>query len=337
MLRRIRPKRFDTAVSLVAEHVEPPAALKTAVLFLVFNRPSVTRQVFEAIRRAQPPRLYIAADGPRVDHPEDAWGCAETRKIATQVDWPCELETLFRDKNLGCHRAVSGALDWFFATEEMGIILEDDCLPNYSFFWFCQELLERFKNDRRIMAISGNNFQHGRLRGDGSYYFSRYPHCWGWASWKRAWQYFDRELSKWPALRQTEWLLNISSRDHVLAHYWKSRFDRCFQGEIDSWGYRWLFSCWLEGGLSCLPNTNLVSNIGFNSHATHTKNGDEAVTGLPTCELRWPLVHPKVIQQHSVADRYTERRVYKITRLNSMASYVKQQLTRLLRNVRELI
>ena len=156
--------------------------LETPVLFLVFNRPDTTAQVFEAIRQAKPPRLYVASDGAREDKEGELEKVKQVREIVSQVDWNCEVKTLFRDKNLGCKIAVSSAIDWFFEQEEMGIILEDDCLPHPTFFRFCQELLERYRDDERIGMISGNNFQFGRKCTDYSYYFSMYSHIWGWAS-----------------------------------------------------------------------------------------------------------------------------------------------------------
>ena len=166
------------------------------ILFLIFNRPETTKKVFSAIKEVQPPRLYIAADGPRSEQPDEADHCELARTIATKVDWDCEVKTLFRDQNLGIRIAVSQAIDWFFEQEPEGIILEDDCLPDQSFFWFCKELLEKYRNDTRIMHIGGTNFQFGKNRTNYSYYFSRYAHIWGWASWRRAWEYYDEKLKK---------------------------------------------------------------------------------------------------------------------------------------------
>ena len=309
-------------MSLVTEHVEQPAALKTAVLFLVFNRPSVTRQVFEAIRRAQPPCLYIAADGPRADHPEDASRCAEAREIATQVDWPCKLETLFRNENLGCRRAVSSALDWFFTTEEMGIILEDDCLPARSWFPFAEEMLVRYRDDERVMCISADHFHGDACRPEHSYLFSIYNHCWGWASWRRAWRYYDHEMRHWPHLRNTNWLLHLGCGDRLFKTYWTRLFDTAYEElKVDSWSYRWTFSCWMQNGLTIIPARNLVTNIGFGADATHTRSGLE----LPREELTFPLSHPPTMVRDVDADRWTKVHVFDIT----LWGLVKQTLRRL--------
>ena len=181
---------------------EPPFSVNTPVLFLIFNRPETTEIVFSVIRKAEPPRLYVAADGPRPDYPNDAESCEIVRAIATDVNWDCKVKTLFRDQNLGCKLAASKAIDWFFEQELEGIILEDDCLPDQSFFWFCQELLGKYRDDTRIMHIGGTNFQFGKERTKYSYYFSRYAHVWGWASWRRAWKFYDVEMKNWRDCRK---------------------------------------------------------------------------------------------------------------------------------------
>lgn len=205
--------------------------MKSAVLFLVFNRPEPTARVFEAIRYARPPRLYVAADGPRVQREGEGELVRRVRQIATTVDWPCSVYTLFREHNLGCKRAVSEAISWFFENEEQGIILEDDCLPNPDFFSFCDVLLERYKDDPRVWMITGNNFQDGQKRGNGSYYFSRYSHIWGWATWRRAWRCYDRDLSFWPEWKSSaDWLKKMP--DKIERRYWDRVFDQTYNGKI---------------------------------------------------------------------------------------------------------
>lgn len=280
----------------------PLEPLNTAVLFLVFNRPDVTEQVFEAIRKARPPRLYVAADGPRAAREGEAERCAEVRRIATAVDWPCELKTLFREKNLGCKHAVSRGINWFFEHEEQGIILEDDCLPNQCFFHFCQDLLNRYATDERVWVITGDNFQNGIKRGEASYYFSRYNHVWGWASWRRAWTKADMELRFWP-----EWKISQDWKsfwsDLVTRRYWEKIFDQMYRGEIDTWDYPWTASVWHHGGLTATPNVNLVTNIGFGEHATHTLSSDSPLSGISTHTLS-TLTHPNMVQHEIAADLY---------------------------------
>jgi hypothetical protein len=284
----------------------PPHPLKTAVLFLIFNRPDTTKQVFEAIRKAKPPRLYIAADGPRSDKPGEAEKVEETRRIATQVDWDCEVKTLFREKNLGCRVGVSSGIDWFFENEEEGIILEDDCLPSQSFFWFCEELLERFRTDERIFIISGDNFQFGKRRTSESYYFSRYTHIWGWASWRRTWQKYDVEMKLWPTVRDGKWLYDIL-QDRKDVNYWQNIYERVFNNKIDTWDYQVNFSCWVNSSLNIIPNNNLVSNIGFGADSTHTADGNSPFFKIPHCELSFPLKHPTIMVRDALADGITKR------------------------------
>lgn len=286
----------------MTESFNPPAPLQTAVLFLVFNRPDTTAQVFEAIRKAQPPRLYVAADGPRANREGEAEKVAKVREIATAVDWPCEVKTLFREQNLGCKYAVSGAITWFFEHEEQGIILEDDCLPHPDFFHFCNTLLERYAKDEQVSVITGNNFQNGHKRGAASYYFSKYNHCWGWATWRRAWQYYQGDLPFWP-----EWSQSAAWRektpDAVERRYWSQIFERVRAGQIDSWAYPWTASLWHHGGLTATPNVNLVSNIGFGPDSTHTASADSPLAAMATGTIG-ELKHPAFVEQDVEADRY---------------------------------
>lgn len=278
------------------------ASLQTPVLFLVFNRPDTTLRVFEAIRQAKPPRLYVAADGPRVGRAGEAERVAKVREIATAVDWPCEVITLFRDKNLGCKYAVSSAINWFFEKEKQGIILEDDCLPQPDFFPFCEALLDRYVSDERVSVITGDNFQGGKRRGDGSYYFSRYNHVWGWASWRRAWQVYDRDLTFWPEWKDSDSWRN-EFPDRVERRYWGRIFNRMYAQQIDTWDYPWTASVWYRGGLTVTPNVNLVSNIGFGTDSTHTTSADSPLAEMSTSPIGG-LVHPVNIAQDLAADRY---------------------------------
>jgi len=199
-------------------------SLKVPVLFLIFNRSDTTQLVFNEIRKAQPAQLFIAADGPRKDRPEDIENCRKVREIIRQVDWDCSVSTLFRDENLGCKRGVSSAIDWFFSHVDEGIILEDDCVPDPSFFPFCQELLERYRDDERIMVISGDNLQFGRRKSQYSYYFSRCFHLWGWATWKRAWDNYDIKMELWPKIKETGRLKDIL-HDPNAEKYWEIIFN----------------------------------------------------------------------------------------------------------------
>ncbi len=309
----------------------PPHPLKTAVLFLVFNRPDTTKQVFESIRKAKPPRLYIAADGPRVNKPGELEKCEQVQQIAAQVDWVCEVKTLFRNKNLGCRVAVSSAIDWFFENEEEGIILEDDCLPDLSWFPFAEEMLDRYREDKRIMCITADHFHGDAHRPEHSYYFGIYNHCWGWASWKRAWSYYDHEMKYWPIVRDTPWLLEIGNGNRFFQDYWKRIFDMAYEGiRVDTWDYRWTFSCWLQHGLTILPAKNLVKNIGMNSEATHTTSTNKLIDNLLLEKLDFPLSHPDYMTIDLDADRWEHKYIFGITWLECLVSNFKLILKKLL-------
>jgi hypothetical protein len=285
------------------------AALSTPVAFIIFNRPSTTAQVFEAIRQARPRQLLVIADGPRDDHPEDPAKCAAAQAIIEQVDWDCDVVLNYSEINRGCKRRVSTGLDWVFSLVEEAIILEDDCLPHPTFFKFCSELLGSYRNDERIMTIGGCNFQQGRQRTLYSYYFSRYVHVWGWASWRRAWQHYSVEMTSWPLLRDTTWLLDILGSD-AAATYWRGTFDKAYAGLIDTWDYQWLFACWAQNGLAVLPEINLVSNIGYGDGATHTRDTGDSIPQLPAVGMEFPLCHPPYIARHREADQFTFEHVF---------------------------
>ncbi|MCB0096497.1 MAG: hypothetical protein KDE50_24180 [Caldilineaceae bacterium] len=274
------------------------------VLLIIFNRPDLTQRVLERLRESQPAQLFIAADGPRPGHSTDAHMCAQARNVVNEIDWPCEVKTLFRDDNLGCKNAVSGAITWFFEQVEQGIILEDDCVPHVSFFPFCAELLKRYENHDRIMSISGNNFQADTWHCKTSYYFSIHSHIWGWATWRRAWRRYDGSLEQWPHLRETPFLKELHGSD-LAVNYWRNIFDKVYANEIDSWGYPWTYSCWVHNGLTILPAVNLVTNIGFDERATHTKNPQAAAANLAVRPIDFPLKHPAEVMADKQADAYT--------------------------------
>jgi len=259
--------------------------MHTPVLFLVFNRPDTTAQVFEAIREARPPRLYVAADGPRKDRPGEKERCRQVREIASAVDWPCELKTLFRDDNLGCGIAVSTAIDWFFENEPEGIILEDDCLPEHSFFLFCQTLLATFRTDERIMLISGHNVQGSWKQDECDYFFSHLGGIWGWASWARAWAKYDKEMP----------LLHVATNDKSLQHLLGTKLGKHREAQLysvvhkntDTWDFQWGFARHINSGMAVVPSNNLITNIGFGAEATHTHIAPP--TTVPSSEIAFPI------------------------------------------------
>lgn len=299
--------------------------LNTAVLFLVFNRPELTAQVFEAIRKARPPRLYIAADGPRPDHPRDVERVARVRTLATAVDWPCEVRTLFRETNLGCRLAVSGGLDWFFEQEACGLVLEDDCLPSPSFFGFSQAMLERYRDDERVMSVCGTQI-YPRRPFSCSYSFSHYAQMWGWATWRRAWLKYDRGLEQWPRYRAGR--CRGLPLDSWFARYvWASKFERVRAGLLDTWDYQWIFSCWISGGLTIVPAVNLVRNLGVINESTHTKRFRSTYINPPHQMFNEPLIHPECIAVDEVVDRFVARHRFGATPMTALKIWVLQQVS----------
>ncbi len=298
--------------------------MRTAVLLLIFNRPDTTEQVFEAIRRARPPRLYVAADGARADRPEEVARCELARRIATAVDWPCEVMTLFRESNLGCRRAVSQGITWFFDQEEEGIILEDDVIPDPSFFIYCEELLERYRFNCEVMMISGNHFHGANYRPETSYCFSRYTHIWGWASWRRAWQEYDVSMTHWPRVRATDLLHRLGDGDRDFVSYWTRTFDATHEGKIDTWDYQWLFATMLRGALAISPSRNLVRNIGFAPDATHTQDVTAMGANLPLESMSFPLRHPATVLRDAAADEWEGRHVFpiRVPRLHRLHQWI---------------
>jgi hypothetical protein len=265
----------------------PPHALNTAVLFLVFNRLDTTKQVFEAIRDAKSPRLYVAADGARANKEGEADKVQVVRDYIMQnIDWECEVKTMFRERNLGCKMAVSGAIDWFFENEEMGIILEDDCLPSQSFFWYCEELLERYKDDMRIFLISGHNKQNSWKEETNDYFFSNLGGIWGWASWRRAWKHYDIEMSDIENFIKNNNFVNIF--DKKLG---KIRQDTIYKSiiinKMDTWDYQWGYTRHKNNALACVPTKSLVENIGFGQDATHTFGANH--DNVKKQEITFPL------------------------------------------------
>ena len=269
------------------------------ILFLIFNRPDTTSLVFNEIRKVKPKKLYIAADGPRNLKEEKI--CLECRSISEKIDWECDLKLLYRKENLGCQMAVSEAITWFFENNEMGIILEDDCLPLPSFFPFCKELLIKYKDEENIMHISGNNFQLGNDKNEqSSYYFSRYPHIWGWATWKRAWIKYDIEMKNYPKLLSNQEFVKYADNFILKLVYEK---------KLSTWDSQWLYSVNFENGLSILPRYNLVKNIGFSEkNATNTITVPKWFKKMIYKDIDI-IIHPISIQLNDKADLFTRNNI----------------------------
>ncbi len=275
-------------------------SLQSPILLLLYNRPEATSVLFEKIREMRPSQLFVATDGP-TKGTEDENKCAEVRAVMEQVDWDCIVTTLYRDDHLGCRIAVSSAIAWFFTHVDEGIILEDDCIPNSSFFRFCDELLAYYRDDKRVMQVCGSNLVCDSGLQE-SYFFSRYGPIWGWATWKRAWQFYDVDMKLWPMVKRENFVdFFCDSKDE---RTWRiNLFDLVYQNKIDTWDYQWTFAKLLQSGLSVIPRENLINNIGFHPSATHTKIRPYSLNKIVQKEMDFPAQHPLVVLRNKRLDR----------------------------------
>ena len=271
--------------------------MKTAVAFIVFSRPKATKRVFERIKMAKPPRIYLIADGPKT--PEQNSSCKEVRNIVESgIDWNCELHKVYSDINLGCARRAQTGLDLVFMKEEQAIILEDDTLPDHSFFQFCEDLLFRYKTSPSVFHICGMNMFPHLCKGENSYCFSSIANMWGWATWARAWKHYDLQMPDWNKENKKQFL----SKWCVTRSFQKgmgNMFDlHCENDDPWTWDYQWFYACWRNNGLAAISSQNIVSNIGIGPDATHTVT-DSPVELYPD-KLQsqpFPLIHPNTIQR----------------------------------------
>lgn len=279
------------------------------VLFLVYNRLDTTARVFERIAAARPETLLVVADGPQADKADDVARCEAVRELVTHPTWDCDLRLNFAPSNLGFNRRVSSGLAWGFSLFEELIILEDDCVPEPSFFPFCAGLLERFRFDQRVMMIAGCNFQFGRVRGEASYYVSHGVGTWGWASWRRAFQTFDPEMRAWSEERDGDMLDRIWPIEEAV-DYWRARFDEAYRRDTDAWDYQWAFAMWRQGGLQITSNVNLIHYIGCLPDTTHTTDPRAPFCNIPTSPMAFPLRHPATFERDLAADLFEFYRVF---------------------------
>ncbi len=279
------------------------------VVFLVFNRPEHTKRVFDAISNVQPNRLFIIADGPRGDY--DKKKCDSVREIVSNVNWECDVSTIFRDQNIGCRKSVSSGISWAFDYVDRAIILEDDTVPDSTFFAYCDELLKKYEDETRIMHISGVNFSDTPI--NESYYFSRIPQIWGWATWRRSWNLYDASMSMWPKAKEQNMLGNMFGKSPT-AEYWKYLFENTYRKNIHkmAWDTQWVFTCMYNQGYSINPSSNLVTNIGFGDDATHSTSKTSKLANKPSIPIDIPLRHPNDICVNKRADSKTMKIVFRV-------------------------
>lgn len=271
---------------------------QTPVAIFIFNRPHCTEQLIKALATVRPCKLFVVADGPR--NTSDTVSCEQTRDIIDQIDWPCTILKRYSKENIGCRESIPNGLNWVFDQVETCIILEDDCIPQPSFFPFCEELLSLYKNDERIMTIGGHRSDGPNECEKESYYFSKYPSVWGWATWKKKWAKFDLNMDQWNALKDSNWLSTILPNVKAI-EYWKRIFDKMKNG-MNTWDYALAYSCWLHHGLSIRSKVNMISNVGFGEDATHTRQPELKGVYANPIDIKFPLIHPNLIRIDEAAD-----------------------------------
>ncbi len=282
------------------------SSIDTPVLLLMYNRPDLALNVFESIKKAKPSKLYFAIDGPKNDI--DIELVNQCKDIIKMVDWECEVKTLFRTKNLGCKKAVSEAITWFFEHEDKGIILEDDCLPDPTFFNYCDELLKYYEDDLSVGHISGSNFVDIYNPAE-SYYFSNYSYVWGWATWRRAWKLYSSNIEEIQPLLTNKLPVqnHLSIRENI---YWKERILKTYFNKIDTWDYQWLYCMWKYNLKSIVPTQNMISNIGFDERATHTFRLIDGLSNKTRLGIKF-ILHPQNGKINFTLDRKSFSNIFK--------------------------
>jgi hypothetical protein len=302
-------------------------SFSTPIAFVIFNRPSVTRRVLHAIREVRPSMMYVVCDGARAGRPGEDLAVMQARAVLNEVDWPCEVRTDFSDINLGCKRRVSSGLNWVFANCEEAIVLEDDCVPDPTFFQFCQDMLNRYRHDELVFSVAGSNFQGGQSRTNEGYYFSKYFHCWGWATWRRAWKTVDLDLKRWKQFVDAGGLAEVCDASNE-ERYWGQVLAAQTRGEVDSWAYSCLASSWMNRMLNIIPDVNLVRNIGFDSQATHTTNAPAWIPNTTAQLNRWG--YPAFTVRNKAADIFTFKNVYaRPNKFRRWKNKIQKQIARL--------
>lgn len=307
----------------------------TAILFIIFNRPDTTQQVFDVIKKIQPTRLYIAADAPRAGNAADEEKCKATRAVTEQIDWPCEVKRLFRSENLGCGLAVSGAINWFFEQEPEGIILEDDCLPHPDFFSFAAKMLEHYRNDPRVISINGSSLGY-RPVNNHSYSFSRFMNMWGWATWRDRAVQIDYQMNEWKTIRNKTFWVYIHTKQRLFDadinwyRLWRDKFTKVATNPGFTWDWQWMYQQLKKRQLSVVPSSNLISNIGFDADATHTFEAANPAANIPLQVMPEPIIHPLKLKPDFVYEEEFVKWVWCYHKRLPKIFYIKQFISRLI-------
>jgi len=263
---------------------------KLPVLFLTFNKIDPTEKVFEAIARYQPEVLYVAQDGPREGKEGDGKKVEKVRQLTQIITWPCKVVERRQEKNLGLKAHVEGAISWFFNEVEAGIILEDDTLPNADFFTFCEDLIERYRDDKRVFMVGGTNLNMPTPT-PYSYFFCSEPLIWGWASWADRWKHYETDL------QSTQETIRDFSNKSIFADPYRREVEEqkigaLLDNKVQSWASRWGYAIQVQHGLCAVPKVNTVTNIGFGGEASNTLDAAHPHAQLKLETFSWPMYHP---------------------------------------------
>ncbi len=293
--------------------------INTPVLFLTYKRFETSEKVFNSIKKAQPRKLYFVSNAPKTFDEEEITKVSKVRSLIHQIDWKCEVVTLFREVYLDVQESISNSIDWFFTQEEMGIILEDDCVPSQSFYEFCEEMLKYYKYDERVYSVGGCCFLEDPIHSENEYMFSNHTYIWGWATWRRAWLQYDLHMTEWPEYKKSKEFKSLFT-NYLVRYYWSDLFDKVYLKELKTWDYQWLYSIWKNKGYSIIPNRNLVTNIGFgiDSNFTHDQSSIEA--NIKSKEILPPFTYQSNTNFNVEEQKFVEKYVYKINTLNVLVN-----------------
>jgi hypothetical protein len=282
----------------------------SSVLIIIFNRPQFVKKLIGILSQVQPSTIYVVADGPREGEIEDITNCFNARNEIDKIDWKCQIKKKYSDKNLGCGINPSDGITWALNQSDEIIILEDDCMPSIDFFRYCDELLDFYRKNQRVMMISGNNHTLGKFDFKYSYEFSHHTQTYGWATWSSAWNKYDFNIAKWAEVRELGWLEDLTGSRNA-AKYWFKIFDMCYKNELPSaWDYQWTFCCWINRGVNIIPKENLVTNVGFTVDGTHEVDPEHPISEVPIKPLNFPLAHNPLLKNNLKLNKLIQRIIY---------------------------
>lgn len=309
--------------------------MKSSVLLITYKRFSTTQKVFNAIKKAKPPKLYFVNNAPSPNADEnERIQISQIRELVNSIDWDCNVKTLFRENHLLTMDSITSSIDWFFENEDEGVIFEDDCLPDQSFFNYCDSLLDFYRNDNSIFIISGANVEPN-IEFDNSYRFSKYPHIWGWASWSNRWSLYDKHISQWNS-NKLRWFIN---NEFTLKEkfYWATIFNKLKMNKINTWDYQLLFTTWINNLNNIIPRSNMISNIGFGEDANFTNNANDPCANQPVTKTKAPLKHSTSKVKHKSLDTQLALQHFKITFTISFIRYIYSELELFFKKIKGLL